>query len=162
MDYLTVAAELRKHPSLKHWGEHDLPRWLRDKCKCAYCDRDFLRSFETAYYDYTYDHLLPKSEYKELECNELNLVLCCWQCNKRKATWDPNNWSRGATPALQVRVYDGHVPFDDGMRTKLIKRVRLGFLATDIEDKRRFVDEQRLLREALLDFPQAAGAAAGR
>ena len=113
-DYVAIAAELRKQPPLKHWGEQDLPRWLRDGCKCAYCGRDLLESFETAYYNSAYDHLLPKSTYKALESNDLNLVLCCWPCNKMKATWDANNWSRGG--ARQVPIYDGTRNFDIDMR----------------------------------------------
>ncbi len=161
MEYVAIAAELRKQPSLQHWGDRDLPRWLRDKCKCSYCDRDLLESFETAYYDTTYDHLLPKSAYKELESHDLNLVLCCWPCNKMKSTWDANRWSRTGVP--ESPVYDGKAPFDEEMRSKLIRRVREGLEVTNRDDKRRFVYEQRLLREAVLNLTQAAAAAvAGR
>jgi hypothetical protein len=160
MDCLAISTELRKQPPLKHWGEHDLPRWLRDGCKCVYCDRDLLESYETAYYDSAYDHLLPKSAYKELESHDLNLVLCCWPCNKMKASWDANKWSREGKP--QDAVYDISKPFDELMRTTLIERVRVGISYTNGPYKTRFVEEQRLLREALRACsPAGARAAAG-
>lgn len=157
MDYLAIARELKKQQALKRWGLGDLQIWLRDGCKCAYCDTDLLESYETAYYAYSYDHLLPRSAYKELESHELNLVLCCWPCNKMKATWDINKWSRRGVP--QDPIYDATKPFDPEMRSKLIQRVRDGFLETNREDKARFVDEQRLLRQALRDLSQAASQA---
>lgn len=156
-DYLEIAEGLKKNNCLNHWGLIDLQRWLNSGCRCTYCDKDLLECYEAAYYDYSYDHLLPKSEYRELENEELNLVLCCWRCNKMKSTWDANTWSRSGVP--QDRVYDRTKPFDFDMRSKLIKRVKEGLQETDRNYKARFLDEQRLLRKAVQDLSQAASAA---
>jgi len=158
MEYAQLAEELKKDECVKHWGSQDLRIWLRDQCKCAYCDEDLLATFERAYYGYNYDHLLPKSAYKELESNELNLVLSCCTCNKIKATCDPNHWDHKGT--RQEPLYDGKI-FDPNIRSELIQRVRRDVTDYKAPYKARFAAEQSLLRKAVEERVKAASASSG-
>lgn len=157
MDVVALAKTLKQDNRLGKWGEKDLRIWLRDSFKCAYCDKDLLQDYETAYYDYSYDHLLPKSAYKELESAvELNLVLSCWACNKMKGTWDPNTWSRDGKPQDLIYIRESK-PLTDETREKLIVRVREGLNKGKAPEKIRFVQEQALLKP-FQDKARAAGA----
>lgn len=39
--------------------------------------------------DLTIDHYLPKSKYPLLSLSPINLIPCCYSCNKDKGDWDP-------------------------------------------------------------------------
>ena len=149
MDIIAFARKLKddNRSVLAKWGEKDLRIWLRDGFQCAYCGRDLLEEYETTYYDYSYDHLLPASAYRELECDEeLNLVLSCWCCNKMKSTWDPNTWSRDGKVQDPMYVRESK-PFTEETRSKLILRVKEGLEMYKAPDKARFPEEQALLKQ---------------
>jgi 5-methylcytosine-specific restriction endonuclease McrA len=55
--------------------------WLRDKCRCQYCNRKLKLD------EFTYDHVQPQS--KGGETNWLNIVVACVDCNHHKANRTP-------------------------------------------------------------------------
>jgi hypothetical protein len=74
-----------------------------------------------------------------------------------KSTWDANTWSRRGV--RQQTIYDETTPFNEDMRSKLINRVRDGFEETNREDRITFLEEQRLLRNAVKELSSSAFAA---
>lgn len=61
--------------------------------RCAYCDR--LLKPRTA----TMDHIVPASQNGALQ--EMNLVICCWNCNQAKRDRTPEQW---AADILAIRA----------------------------------------------------------
>ncbi len=106
-----------------------------------------IESYETAYYAYEHDHLLPYSEYPELDTVEWNRVLSCAPCNRMKSTFDPNRYN--VEGHEQTRIYkQGQTP-TEAERTVLLRRVR-DFIAHQKRPfKERFESERGLLLEAL-------------
>jgi hypothetical protein len=124
IDYAAIAKELMKQPlfsdrgaSAIGWSEQNLARWLRDECRCVYCEKPMLESFITMQFDAQCDHLLPKVIYGELADEPSNLVLACTVCNKVKGSWDPN---------LTDPVYlkGSSTPLEPDQRKELIRRVK--------------------------------------
>lgn len=71
-------------------------RWLKDMeldwgpLWCSYCGQEDLHIYH--FFDKhdhsdmaTTDHFIPKSEAPHLAMNKKNLVVCCWNCNNKKA-----------------------------------------------------------------------------
>jgi hypothetical protein len=81
-----------------YWGDFPeafLMAWLADRHSdrtvvCAYCDLPLMSTEPTSFRHGTVDHLLPKSRYRQLELDQLNIVPCCYRCNAVKGRWDPN------------------------------------------------------------------------
>ena len=59
--------------------------------KCAYCDIDYIASFD-AYHSLTLDHIIPQS--RGGVHSEENTVACCRACNVIKATYYPDGKNR--------------------------------------------------------------------
>ncbi len=106
LSYREIAEELKKNAELHEWGVPDLELWLRDKCKCVYCSKELISSYETSRLEYEYDHLLPHVEYPELDvkwdangwktdCDWKirNIVLSCRTCNRIKHEHNANVWN---------------------------------------------------------------------
>jgi 5-methylcytosine-specific restriction endonuclease McrA len=64
---------------------------LAQDFKCAYCDMDYLTSYD-AYHSLTYDHIIPAC--CEGEHTEENTVACCRACNFLKHMYSPTGNSR--------------------------------------------------------------------
>ncbi len=60
--------------------------YARTRGRCEYCDRDLIED-RLGYACGAIDHLLPKSEYPDLERCEDNWVLACSLCNSVKGTY---------------------------------------------------------------------------
>ena len=94
-DYLAIAEELlcsndgflRSNTS---WDAYTLAQWLEDGCKCVYCGKEMMESYDTAYRGSCRDHLLPVKTYEELANEPWNRVLSCVTCNGFKGVFDPN------------------------------------------------------------------------
>ncbi len=122
MTYEEIAENLRNNECLKHWRLLWLVVWLRDGCRCVYCGKDMIECYETTYYTYAHDHLLPKSDYPELESTEWNLVLSCSACNTIKSTFDPNRYTSDGSE--QTPIYQqGQAPTEPD-RAVLLQRAR--------------------------------------
>jgi 5-methylcytosine-specific restriction endonuclease McrA len=61
--------------------------------RCAYCDRDFLASFND-YDSFQLDHITPQS--CKGEHTKENTVACCWTCNHLKGSYPPTGNTREA------------------------------------------------------------------
>jgi len=152
MDHKSVAAKLLRHEVMKQtsWSVETLAIWLRDGCKCVYCDRDMLESYDVAYYAESRDHLLPISRYEELGSTGWNLVLACRTCNGLKGDADPN---MSEDPLIYTK---GTRLITDKEREELLQR------ATDIIRKKRndrerlFQKERELILGSLTVVPDAA------
>lgn len=124
-----VARELMNSEFMKgEWYEGTLASWLRQGCKCAYCDCNLLSSRDAAYFGWCNEHILPKSQYPALADSEWNTVLACRPCNQLKARWDPNGEESGE------RVYTTGALTQEQAAT-LIGRVR-----TRIQDRRKVIE----------------------
>ncbi len=89
------------------WTSAGFVIWQRASCVCEYCGVRVL-SDRLSFRANAYDHILPKSRYKNLHTEEetryyqgsqwllhtgreySNLALCCTRCNTQKSSWDPN------------------------------------------------------------------------
>ena len=88
-EWLQIAEQMLKDNAFMHrWAPHTLAVWLRNGCKCAYCDRDLLESRAITYFFSDRDHILPKSKYPSLVSDPNNLVPACAACNTVKGDWD--------------------------------------------------------------------------
>lgn len=67
VSYREVANDLANNTALQEWGVPDLEIWLRDNCSCVYCEKKMLQFYETSRLEYEYDHLLPRTQYPELD-----------------------------------------------------------------------------------------------
>jgi hypothetical protein len=63
-----------------------LQAFIRDEGRCRYCGRDLFESYDVMS---ATDHLLPRSQYSQLEWDPLNLVASCAECNHIKGAWNP-------------------------------------------------------------------------
>ncbi len=158
---LEIAKKLKHDVAFESWSTQQVFIWLRDDCRCGYCGEDLLLNRSVAYCMGKLDHLLPKSkpQYRHLENELWNLVLCCGDCNSLKSTWDPN--TDGGTP-----VYFGSdkAPANgDKIRMELIRRTADYLLVKREPLLVRFVREQLLMRRELRrikDEPDSAANAA--
>jgi HNH endonuclease len=141
MDHTSLAAELIKNPVLKtSWSRETLAVWLRDQCKCVYCGKYALESYDMAYHGASVDHLLPRSDYRELENTEWNQVLACRACNCIKRDWDPNKNDDGTL------VYvSGRETISDEQRSGLIRRAREYIQKTRAIRQKHFESERDLI-----------------
>ena len=146
MDYLAIAENLIHDERMKMtpWDVRTLAIWLRDECKCVYCQRDMLESFDTTYYAWSFEHLLPRSKYPELDHASWNMMLACRACNGLKHEWDPNTPDSNTAP-LYVK---GSQPTEEE-RSVLIERAK-----THVSEKRRirealFPTERKLILQKL-------------
>jgi hypothetical protein len=157
-DYAQIAAKLKEAEplKLKHWRQHDLVRWLRDGSRCVYCGKDMLESYATAYYNYTYDHLLPRSVYPELEGIDWNNLLSCCACNSIKNAWNPNVQSR--LPEIYSAGSGTITP--EGI-AELLQRAKSYVNQKRIELDARFEEEQQVLRGVLQSLHSSAAASGG-
>jgi 5-methylcytosine-specific restriction endonuclease McrA len=64
---------------------------LAQDFKCAYCDTDYLASYD-AYYSLTFDHIIP--DCSGGEHSEENTVACCRACNFLKHICSPSGNNR--------------------------------------------------------------------
>src|SRR4051812_10868814 len=88
-----VAKDLRRTGSGGYWSTFcvaDLMEWLRKDGICTYCGNSIVDKHHVTNMLGTWDHLLPKVKYPELENHPLNRVPCCTYCNSIKRDWDPN------------------------------------------------------------------------
>lgn len=114
-----IAEKLMSEPFMTPgWSQEDLFLWLRDGCRCVYCDRDMLESYDTLFYQSGYDHLLPQKDYPGLVNCKWNKVLACRPCNTIKHTFDPSR--RVANPKL----YSADSPPNESERLELIARAK--------------------------------------
>jgi hypothetical protein len=151
MDHLSLATEMMQTAVLRQttWNAATLAFWLRDGCRCVYCERNMLESYDTAYYNSTVDHLLPVSTFPELQNVEWNRVLACRACNGFKGAWDAN------VPLLYVKGTQT-ITADD--RQVLFERAK-GFVA----DKRRTREELFKQEHALVlaELQRSSAASSG-
>lgn len=87
-----VAQELRAKGG--YWATfnvNDLMEWLEHEGTCTYCSASIVDEYHVTNRLGTWDHLLPKAKYLEIENHPLNRVPCCMACNCLKSSWDPNS-----------------------------------------------------------------------
>lgn len=131
----TAGRLLQTHKStLRKWPRIDLEIWLRDGCRCVYCDRDLLADFGITYCLYTYDHLLPVSKYPALKDFRWNKVLACRHCNFWKGRLDPA---------------EANIPATEDSRDRLIERARAYIQDRQKNDEALFLKEREILADAL-------------
>ena len=75
----------RLHRELK-FDERTARAYARSRGRCEYCDLDLIED-RMGYASGEIDHLLPKSEYPDLEWCQDNWVLACRLCNSVKGTY---------------------------------------------------------------------------
>ena len=75
----------RLHRELK-FDERTAWAYARTRGRCEYCDLDLIED-RMGYACGEIDHLLPKSEYPDLEWCQDNWVLACRLCNSVKGTY---------------------------------------------------------------------------
>jgi 5-methylcytosine-specific restriction endonuclease McrA len=117
MDHKLIAAELMQNPIFKtsSWSALALTVWLRDNCKCVYCGKNMLESYDIAYHSESINLLLPKFWYPQVKDKDWNNVLTCRECNCIKRSWDPNRYGS----ALYIV---GNKSISDENRSQLITR----------------------------------------
>ena len=71
---------------LYRFGEWAARRGVEQDCRCIYCDRDFLESFND-YDSWQFDHVHPTS--LDGEHSYENIVVCCKTCNYLKLNYAP-------------------------------------------------------------------------
>lgn len=146
MDHESLAKQLLSDEAMKRtsWFVDTLAMWLRDGCKCFYCRRDMLESYDVAYYAGSRDHLLPVSQYEELGSTGWNLVLACRTCNGLKGDWDPN-----VRPDGSLIYARGTRSITDQERAELVQR-SMGFIKRKRNDRELlFQKERELIRGSL-------------
>ena len=76
-----IMNDLQKH---HRFGEWSAKHGINQDFRCAYCDRDFLASFDN-YDSWQFDHIIPSS--RDGNHAYENIVVCCKTCNflKREA-----------------------------------------------------------------------------
>lgn len=134
-DCLTIADELlfsnngflRRNTS---WDAYTRAQWLEEGCKCVYCGKDMMESYDTAYRGSCRDHLLPVKIYEELANEPWNRVLSCVTCNGFKGVFDPNE---------KAKVYV------KGSRQPITRSQRLDLMKIAQE----YVQSERAVREAI-------------
>lgn len=67
-------------------GEWNANIGLEQDFRCAYCDKDFLASFDN-YNSWQWDHIIPQSLDGEHNCG--NIAVCCKTCNWLKNAYAP-------------------------------------------------------------------------
>lgn len=104
-----MQAHSRRHGPAGYKDYRDYRPWLEDEFlfRCVYC----LKRQKWARTDvWSLDHLKPKSEYPELECDYNNLILTCQWCNNRKlADSVPDPMAVAYGNCLQVKDDSGEV-----------------------------------------------------
>jgi hypothetical protein len=151
MDYQQVAESVMQEACMRpDWGVRDLAIWLRDGCRCVYCGKDMLESYDAVFYGGSLDHLLPKGEYREIEDVDWNRVLSCRACNTIKNIFDPNK-----TGDLYLK---GTKSISDSARYALIDRVK-AFIDEKRLPKDRFHQQRDLILKALRTSGLSASAA---
>jgi 5-methylcytosine-specific restriction endonuclease McrA len=151
MDWSAHAKEVMHTAIMRQtsWNLATLTMWCRDGCRCVYCGKYMLESYDTAYFSSEVDHLLPVSRYPELDAVPWNRVLTCSTCNNLKLNWDAN----------QDEIYAaGSTEMDAGRRTLLLDRAQR-FVAAKRSGRERLFEQERALIEAIL--PSVSGATAG-
>jgi hypothetical protein len=134
MDSNAISTELIQHEDMKGWSAATLSIWLRDSCRCVYCDQNMLESRLITYHASCLDHLLPKSIYTEIPVEaDWNLVLACQQCNILKGRWDPNTEGERLYFAGILGTQD---------RRKMIERVKLR-IRQSLADLQKIFEEQK-------------------
>jgi 5-methylcytosine-specific restriction endonuclease McrA len=91
---------------------------LAQDFKCAYCDRDYLASYD-AYYSLSFDHIIPAC--CGGEHTEENTVACCRACNFLKHMYSPTGDNRDERIA-DARRYIGE---KRALREGELTRIRL-------------------------------------
>jgi hypothetical protein len=91
MEYDEQAAKeiWNNHEIIRNWAPEAIAIWLRDKCRCVYCDRKMLEFAAIMDHFSTIDHVLPKKKYPQFEWKPWNRVLACRRCNNLKRYTDP-------------------------------------------------------------------------
>jgi 5-methylcytosine-specific restriction endonuclease McrA len=69
------------------FGEWNARRGVEQDCRCAYCERDLLASYND-YNSWQFDHVYPMSQGGEHSFE--NIVVCCKACNYLKLTYVPD------------------------------------------------------------------------
>ena len=104
-----MQAHSRRHGPAGYKDYRDYRPWLEDEFlfRCVYC----LKRQKWSRTDvWSLDHLKPKSEYPELECDYNNLILTCQWCNNRKlADSVPDPMAVAYGNCLQVKDDSGEV-----------------------------------------------------
>ncbi len=139
------AQQLINNPAFwANWSPVVLEIWLRDDCRCVYCGRSMLESRDIAYYFSCKEHVLPVHKYEHLKDAIWNQVLACRPCNQLKLRFDPAN--------------DG-TPADEAHLNIFIERAKAHIEGLRAGLEERFVQEAKLLRDALDGFDESALAA---
>ena len=150
MDYERVAQELATNDSMKNWQDiSSVAIWLRQSGRCAYCRRDMLESFATAYHASCLDHLLPVSKYPEVH-EACNRVLACRACNALKSDWDPNSSDPSSPP-----IYSTGEIFTDANHSVLLDRVRSYVMGKKMVREVQFQSERELILRKLSSLIEA-------
>jgi hypothetical protein len=137
-----MAKQLVKTSTFRsNWSPAALEIWLRDGCRCVYCDRDMLESRDTTYYFWCAEHVLPVHKYEHLKHAVWNQVLSCHPCNQLKHRFDP--------------AYDGTLA-DEANLSTFIERARAHIEKRKVEMEALFVHEAKLLRDSMDAFGKAA------
>ncbi len=117
-----------------NWPLRTLEIWLRDECKCVYCERNMIENREITYFCSSLDHLLPVHKYEPLKDEAWNQVLACRNCNGLKGKFDP--------------AKDG-IPTDKEHRLELIEHTK-GYIAKRKEHwEAVFAREKQKIQDAL-------------
>ncbi len=73
------------------FGEWNAQFAIDQDFRCAYCDLDFLSTFNN-YNSWTWDHIVPLSRFGADDLH--NIIVCCKTCNWLKGTHMPEGASR--------------------------------------------------------------------
>lgn len=162
MDYDKVANELVLEPFMKPgWSARDLAIWLRDGCRCVYCDKDRLQSYDVLFYDSAYDHLLPVKRYEALKDADWNRVLACRACSTIKHTFDPSRepLPTGEAAPIALHAASGSRPSETD-RLRYIEHVKSHIESQRSAYRAVFPKQRRAIVKALRQ-PETSLAAAG-
>ena len=115
-------AHARKHGPAGYINYQTFKPWLRDEFtfRCVYClERE--RWYPNGHHSFGVDHVKPKTDFPELECEYNNLLYACNRCNSAKGVdllGDPTE--EGLGHHLQVNE-NGEIESKTDLGTLMIK-----------------------------------------
>jgi hypothetical protein len=119
-----VAAHVRKHGPRGYKEYESCREWLRDEFdfRCVFCL--FREQWPNAQ-SFEIDHLLPRSQYPEMECNYDNLLYLCPRCNgNKRAKLVPDPCRVAIGKCVQVQA-NGRIAALNREGRLLVKALRL-------------------------------------
>jgi 5-methylcytosine-specific restriction endonuclease McrA len=110
-----IIQELQK---LFRFSEWTAKRGLETDCRCEYCDRDLLASFND-YDSWQIDHIYPSSKGGKDQYE--NMAVCCKTCNFLKRNYVPT----GVTREEQIADARHYIQSKREMREAELGRIRI-------------------------------------